>query len=262
MILALGGLLAGFLGSILGLGGGVFIIPMLTLLFGLPIKTAIATSLVCVIATSSGAANLYVRSGLADIRLGMTLESGTTCGAIVGGLMAGLTSPKTLTFVFSLLLLYVAVSMIVKKEEPQCQPADLSQSQSIPKYKVENYPLGILGSFFAGSMSGLLGVGGGIIKVPLMYLGMKVPLKVATATSNFMIGVTAAASCFIYYSRGDVSLVVTAAAVCGVFIGAMLGCRALPLIRTFWLRRVFVVILVYLAAKMMFVGLGLKLLIF
>lgn len=256
------GLGAGFLGSILGLGGGIFIIPALTLVFGIPIKTAIATSLVCVIATSSGAANLYVKSGWADIRLGMTLELGTTCGAIVGGLIAGLVTPKTLSLVFSLLLLYAAVSMIVKKEKPHCQPTDFSERGTIPEYRVKNYPLGILGSFFAGNLSGLLGVGGGVIKVPLMYLGMGIPLKVATATSNFMIGVTAAASCFIYYYRGDISLVVAAATVCGVFIGAILGSRALPLIGTFWLKRVFVIILVYLWAKMMFVGLGLKLLIF
>ena len=224
-------------------------------------QTAIATSLVCVIATSSGAANLYVKSGLANIRLGMTLELGTTCGAIVGGLLAGLISHQALSFIFSLLLIYAAVNMIVKKEKTECK-AENSSKEIIPDYKVENYPLGMVGSFFAGNVSGLLGVGGGIIKVPLMYLGMKVPLKVATATSNFMIGVTAVASCFIYYSRGDLSLVVTAATVVGVFLGAMLGCRALPLIKTLWLKRVFVLILIYLWLKMMFVGLKIKFLIF
>jgi uncharacterized membrane protein YfcA len=259
--LVLGGLVAGFFGSILGLGGGIFIIPMLTLIFGLPMQTAVATSLVCVIATSSGAANLYVKSGLADIHLGMTLELGTTCGAILGGLLAGIVSHSVLSFVFSLLLLYAAISMVIKRDETECQTGG-SSGQEISNYKVENYPLGIIGSFFAGNVSGLLGVGGGIIKVPLMYLGMKVPLKVATATSNFMIGVTAVASCFIYYSRGDLNLIVTAITVAGVFIGAMLGCRILPSVKTFWLKRFFVLVLIYLWAKMMFVGLGIKFLIF
>lgn len=259
--MALGGLVAGLFGSLLGLGGGILIIPLLTLAFGLPMQTAIATSLVCVIATSCGAANLYVKSGLADIRLGMTLELGTTCGAIVGGLLAGVISHNALSFVFSLLLLYAAISIITKKDKVECQSGDSSE-KTIHYYKVENYPLGIIGSFFAGNISGLLGVGGGIIKVPLMYLGMKIPLKVATATSNFMIGVTAVASCFIYYSRGDLSLVVTAATVVGVFIGAMLGSRILTLIETLWLKRVFVLILAYLWLKMMFTGLGVKFLIF
>ena len=253
--------MAGFFGSILGLGGGIFIIPMLTLAFGLPMQTAIATSLVCVIATSSGAANLYVKSGLANIRLGMTLELATTCGAITGGLLAGVISHSALSFIFSLLLLYAAISMLTKKDKLECQ-TEGSCVEAIPDYKVGNYPLGIVGSFFAGNVSGLLGVGGGIIKVPLMYLGMKIPLKVATATSNFMIGVTAAASCFIFYSRGNLSLLVTATTVSGVFVGAMLGGRVLPRLKTFWLNRFFVLVLLYLWLKMMFAGLGIKFLIF
>ena len=245
------------MGSLLGLGGGVFIVPMLTLIFGLPMQTAIATSLVCVIATSSGAANLYVKSGLANIRLGMVLELGTTCGAIVGGLLAGVFSHQLLSFIFSLLLLYAIISMLTKKEKTECENTDSSKT-GVPEYKIENYPLGIIGSFFAGNVSGLLGVGGGVIKVPLMYLGMKIPLKVATATSNFMIGVTAAASCFIYYFRGDLNLIVSAITVSGVFLGAMVGCRTLPYIKTYYLKRVFVLVLLYLSVKMMFVGLGIK----
>ncbi len=248
-----GGLIAGLFGSVLGLGGGVLIIPMLTLVFGIPIKEAVGTSLICVIATSSGAASLYVKKHMADIRLGMTLELATTIGAIAGGLIAGIIKPEVLAVLFSCLLLYVALSMLRKRGENNQEGNPL-----IPRdYKVANLPLGMGASFFAGNISGLLGVGGGVIKVPAMYLLMGVPLKTAAATSNFMIGVTATAGAFVYYARGQVDLLVSGSTMLGVFLGALIGSRMLHLIKTHYLKKTFIVVLLYLSIEMLFKGLHL-----
>lgn len=214
------GVLAGGLGSLTGLGGGLVITPVLTLLFGIPIHEAIGTSLCCVIATSSGAAASYVEHHLSDIRLGMTLELATTTGAVTGSLVAGLLSREALAVIFAFFLMTAAVTMA--RRSFHANPTGLEDLRS---YRVRRLPVGLLGSGGAGIVSGLLGVGGGIIKVPLMYLVMEVPFKVATATSNFMIGVTAAASAFIYYSRGDVHPLITAPTAVGVFAGAGFGAR-------------------------------------
>jgi uncharacterized membrane protein YfcA len=252
--MAIGGLIAGLFGSVLGLGGGILIIPMLTLVFGIPMKEAVGTSLICVIATSSGAASSYVKKHIADIRLGMTLELATTVGAIAGGLVAGIIKPEVLAMLFSLLLVYVAFSMTRRREEK-----NLERSLSIPKdYQIANFPLGMGASFFAGNVSGLLGVGGGVIKVPTMYLLMGVPLKVAAATSNFMIGVTATAGAFVYFARGEVDLLVSGSTMIGVFLGALIGSRMLHLLKTEYLKKAFIAVLLYLSIEMLFKGLHLR----
>lgn len=260
----LGGLIAGLWGSVLGLGGGVLIIPMLNLIFGVPMREAIGASLVCVIATSSGAASLYVKKHLSDIRLGMTLELATTLGAITGGIIAGKIDQNVLSILFSILLIYTAGTMFRRKEESISSEASASSGTSTEPvshdYKTVRLPLGMGASFFAGNVSGLLGVGGGIIKVPVMYLFMGIPLKIAVATSNFMIGVTATASAFVYFSRGDVNPLVAGPTMLGVFLGATLGSHIFPKVKVDWLKKVLALILFFVAFEMLFKGLGLRLL--
>jgi uncharacterized membrane protein YfcA len=264
LFMILGGMVAGLGGSVLGLGGGVLIIPMLTLIFGVPMREAIGASLVCVIATSSGAASLYVKKRLSDIRLGMTLELATTLGAIAGGILAGIIRPKALSILFSLLLIYTAVTMFRRRNESKNsdEPASTNGSAeaALPDYKIVRLPLGLGASFFAGNVSGLLGVGGGIIKVPVMYLIMRVPLKVAVATSNFMIGVTATASAFIYFFRGDVNPLIAGPTMLGVFLGATFGSHIFPRVKSNLLKKILAVVLLYVALEMIFKSLELHIL--
>lgn len=220
-LLALG-VFAGGVGALTGIGGGIIITPILTLFYGVPIHQAIGTSLCCVIATSSGAAASYVEHRLSDIRLGMTLELATTVGAVTGAFVAAVLSREALAVLFALLLVYAGGTMVRRSLK-----AEMRDPDELERYQVRRLPLGLLGSGVAGMISGLLGIGGGPIKVPLMYLIMGIPFKVASATSNFMIGVTAAASAFIYYSRGDVRLLITAATAVGVFVGASLGTQVM-----------------------------------
>jgi len=263
------GLLAGSFGALLGLGGGVIVIPVLTMLFNLPIHTAIGVSLIGVIATSTGAAVVYVREGKADIRLGMLLELGTTAGAILGAVTAGMVSSKALYLLFAILLLYNSYSMYRKTEDTGAvSPGDASRpvaASATDNYSVEdgysldkvrNVPRGLFFSLLAGVMSGLLGVGGGLIKIPVMYLLMGVPLKVAAATSNFMIGVTATAGAVIYYLNGDISPLVAVPVALGVFAGAMAGSWANARISTGLLKKIFVAVFVYVAVQMALKGLG------
>ena len=243
---------AGLLGALLGIGGGLLITPLLTLLFGIPIEQAIAASLVAIIATSSVAASYYVQERLSDIRLGMVLELATTLGAISGALAAGLLSRRWLTLIFSLFLLYAGSTLLRRALKPTPREQDLTG------YQVRRLPLGMGISYLAGNISGLLGVGGGPVKVPMMYLLMGVPLKVATATSNFMIGVTAAASAFIYYLRGDVLVHITAPVVVGVFLGSLAGSRIFPRVPTRWILWLFVSLMFYLALSMGLRGLWME----
>ena len=243
---------AGLLGALLGIGGGLLITPLLTLLFGIPIEQAIAASLVAIIASSSVAASYYVQERLSDIRLGMVLELATTLGAISGALAAGLLSRRWLTLIFSLFLLYAGSTLLRRALKPTPREEDLTD------YQVRRLPLGMGISYLAGNISGLLGVGGGPVKVPMMYLLMGVPLKVATATSNFMIGVTAAASAFIYYLRGDVLVHITAPVVVGVFLGSLAGSRIFPRVPTRWILWLFVGLMLYLAVSMGLRGLWME----
>ena len=243
--LLLAGLLAGGLGALLGIGGGLILTPILTLAYGVPIHQAIGTSLCCVIATSTGAAASYVEHHLADIRLGMTLELATTVGAVSGALIAGVLPRQALAVLFAALMIYAGSSMLRRTSKEKN-----ADSESLSSYTIRRLPLGLAGSGAAGIVSGLLGVGGGVIKVPVMYLVMGVPFKVATATSNLMIGVTAAASAFIYFARGDVKVGITAAAATGVFFGAHLGTRLMRRTPSRRLCLLFSVVVFYFAAMM------------
>ena len=256
-----GGIAAGLFGSLLGLGGGILIVPLLTLGFGLPLLTAVGVSLVCVIMTSGAAAGVYLERHVANLRLGMALELFTACGALAGGLIAFLLPERVLEGLFSALLLYVAVTMARRRETPAAEanggrpvvPGDgggMIAALSGPGYRIRRLGFGAIGSVFAGVVSALLGVGGGLVKVPVMHIIMGVPLRVATATSNLMIGITASASAIIYLLRGGIDPYVAAPTGIGVFVGASLGSRIAHRIDLRILRTLFVAILLYTAWQM------------
>jgi len=248
LLLALIGLIAGGFGALAGVGGGIIITPLLAIYFGVPMHQAIGISLVCVIATSTATSSLYVERHVTDVRLGMTLELATTLGAMIAALIAQHVNRRTLAALFACFLLYSAGSMARKAWTSRRQKMD----ETIPDYSIQNYPLGMAASLIAGGFSGLLGIGGGPIKVPVMYLFMKVPLRVATATSNFMIGVTAATSAYIYWGRGDVNLALAAPLVAGVFAGSLTGARWSPRVRSFYILVLLIGVTGWLAAEMIY----------
>ena len=268
LILAIVAFLAGLGGSYLGVGGGVFLVPFMTLALGVEIKVAIATSLIGVIATSSGAASVYVRDHLTNLRLAMFLEVATTIGAITGALVALRVPVEDLYLVFGLVVLYAAATMVRVRETarqrayqagdeaPVTKYLNLSsvyfdqEDQGVYRYRVERPLAGFGISAAAGVFSGLLGVGGGFIKVPAMNILMRVPMKAAVATSNFMIGVTAAASAFIYYSQGLVDPSLAAMVIIGVFTGTNLGTRLLSHAKASNVRFVFSIFLGALGTAM------------
>ncbi len=277
LVLLAGGSAAGLFGSLLGLGGGVLIVPMLTLGFGLPLREAVAVSLVSVIVTSSASAGVYLQRHVANLRLGMVLELFTATGALLGGLVAFLLDERVLAALFALLLAWVAASMLRRRDpqprvavQPTADPADpgspasasaptnaeagvgdtLADRLSGPGYHVEHLPRGMVGSVAAGLISALLGVGGGIVKVPVMHLVLGVPLRVATATSNMMIGITATSSAVIYLLRGEIDPYVAGPTALGVFLGASLGSRIAHRIDVRVLRWLFVIVLVYTSFQM------------
>jgi len=247
-----GGAAAGLFGSLLGLGGGVLIVPLLTLVFGLELREAVGVSLVSVIMTSSVAAGVYLERHTADLRLGMRLELFTAIGAFVGASIALLIEEQVLALLFAGLLIYVAVSML--RARASSPPAGAPGEPET--YEIRNVPLGIVGATGAGVLSALLGVGGGIVKVPLMHLGMGVPLRVSTATSNLMVGITAAASAVIYVIHGEVDPYVAGPTVIGVFLGASIGSRLAHRVDVRVLRVLFVVVLLYTAVQMLLKALG------
>src|SRR6476661_6706149 len=256
-----GGAAAGLFGSLLGLGGGVLIVPLLTLGFGLPLREAVGVSLVSVIMTSSAAAGVYLERHVANLRLGMTLELFTATGALIGGSIAFLLDEQVLSLLFGGLLLYAAFTMARSRAEvePETLPTDEDDDHVVPPgddlassnldrlsgpgYRVRNLPLGIAGSTAAGVISALFGIGGGIVKVPVMHVAMGVPLRVATATSNMMIGITAAASAVIYLTRGGIDPYVAGPTAIGVFLGATAGSRLANRVDVRYLRLLFVVVL-------------------
>ena len=250
----------GGLGSMLGIGGGVLLIPLLTGLFDVPIKTAIGASIVSVIATSSAAGTVYVGRGLAHTRLSMVLEIATTTGALLGGITAILISPRLLDFGFALLLFYVAFTLRrISIQEGTNAPtglldvnyADPLTGQTIT-YGVRNLPQGMGASFLAGNISGLLGIGCGIIKVPIMNLVMGVPLRAAIATSNFMIGITAATSAIVYYRHGYLDPRIAIPTALGVLVGAQVGTRIGGRLHSQRLKQVFQLLLVIFAIQMFY----------
>jgi uncharacterized membrane protein YfcA len=258
LVMIAGGAAAGVFGSLLGLGGGVLIVPLLTLGFGLDLRAAVGVSLVSVIMTSSAAAGVYLERHVANLSLGMRLELFTAIGALVGGSIAFLIDERLLSVLFGALLVYVAISMLRSSEvEPDGAQAGGAPAAATsngddrgPGYEVRNMRLGVVGATGAGVVSAMLGVGGGIVKVPLMHLAMGVPLRVSTATSNLMVGITAAASAVIYLIHGEVDPYVAGPTAIGVFLGASLGSRIAPRIDLRVLRMLFVVVLLVTAVQM------------
>jgi uncharacterized membrane protein YfcA len=270
-----GGIAAGLFGSLLGLGGGTLIVPILTLGFGLALIKAIGVSLICVIVTSGAAAGVYLERRVANLRLGMTLELFTACGALIGGLIAFLLPERVLELLFTGLLVYVAVTMARRRDPARgsgveeipddpdvtALPDALADAgldddsfaarMSGPGYRVHRLGFGVVGSVGAGVVAALLGIGGGLIKVPVMHVVMGVPLRVATATSNLMIGITGSAGAIVYLIRGGIDPYVAAPTAIGVFIGASIGSRAAHRIDVRILRGLFVTILLYTAWQML-----------
>jgi len=265
-LVALGSLLAGFLGALTGLGGGVVIVPLLTLAFGVNIRYAIGAALVSVIATSSGAAAAYVREGYSNVRVGMFLEIATTIGALTGAAIAIYLRASVIAVVFGVVLLYSAYLSYTQKEHetadvaPDRMAAWLRMDGSYPtaggmaSYRVRNVPGGFLLMFVAGVLSGLLGIGSGAVKVLAMDQVMKMPFKVSTTTSNFMIGVTAAASAGIYLNRGYIDPGIAMPVMLGVLAGSLLGARVLPVAKVRVLRLVFALVIAAIAVEMVLGG--------
>ena len=246
LILAVVGFLAGSLGAVVGLGGGIIIIPVLALYFHLPFPQAIGASLVSVIATSTATSSVHVERHVANMKLGMTLELSTTLGAALAAMVAHSIHRRILAMLFIGFIGYSAFSLLRHMWSARSRETETEVSA----YTVRRYPLGLAASFVAGAFSGLLGVGGGLIKVPVMYLFMGVPLRVATATSNFMIGVTAATSAYIYYGRGDIRLEVVVPLVIGVFSGSMLGARLAPRLHAVYVQFLLIGVMIFLAVQM------------
>lgn len=262
LLIVLAGVGTGLLGGVFGIGGGIFLIPVLTIGFGLPMHQALAASIVTVIATSSATASIYVRKGISNVRLGMSLEVMTTIGAVLGGFGAAMLPGDVLRTFFAIFLLCMAALMwwrARKHGEGEIRDdADASIRGSFfdpaegrqISYSVRNLRVGMLVSFFAGNISGLLGVGGGIIKVPVMNMVCGVPMKAATATSNLMIGVTAVASAVIYFAHGYVHPYYTGAAVLGVLAGSALGTRVAARVRGRTLIYLFVLLMLATSVRM------------
>ena len=266
---------AGFLGSLVGLGGGIIITPALTILFGFDIKYAIGASIVAVIATSSGSAIAFVKDHVSNMRVGMLLEVFTTAGGVVGALMAGVFSSKLLYIFFSLILLNSFYGMLkktglitkLKKEEENVENDKYADKYKLNstyydkatgetvKYNVTNVPQGSLVMFGAGFASGLLGIGSGAFKVVALDTYMKLPIKVSTATSNFMMGVTATASALIYFFNGTINPAVAAPIAIGTLIGSRTGAKVMQRLDAKYIRYIFLPILLFTIINMFLKGL-------
>ncbi|MGH7042961.1 MAG: TSUP family transporter [Acetobacteraceae bacterium] len=262
---------AGFIGALVGLGGGVFIVPILTLVFHVSFTAAIGASIVSVIATSSGAAAAYVKDRMTNLRVGMFLEVATTLGAICGALLSTLLDPTVLFIVFGGVLLISAAPLILRLGEEL--PAGVANHKWAEKlhlpgsypdrrthldiaYHVAHIRWGFSMMYVAGLISGLLGIGSGTFKVLAMDTAMRLPMKVSTTTSNFMIGVTAAASAGIFFQRGDIDPAIAAPVALGVLLGATIGAKTLTRMSNVWVKKVFVPVIVLVALNMLARGLG------
>ena len=268
--------LAGFLGSLVGLGGGIIITPALTILFGIDIKYAIGASIVAVIATSSGSAIAFVKDHVSNMRVGMLLEIFTTAGGVVGALMAGIFSSKLLYIFFSLILLNSFYGMLKKtglinkgkREEDKVENDKYADKYKLNstyydkaigktvKYNVTNVPQGSLVMFGAGLASGLLGIGSGAFKVVALDTYMKLPIKVSTATSNFMMGVTATASALIYFFNGTINPAIAAPIALGTLIGSRTGAKVMQRLDAKYIRYIFLPILLFTIVNMFLKGVG------
>jgi uncharacterized membrane protein YfcA len=267
------GLAAGLLGSMLGVGGGPIIVPMLTLALHLPIQVAIGSSLVAIVANSCTAASIYTKNQLTNIKLGLLLETATTPGAIIGGLVVAFIASSVLSALFGLILIYTAYTMVTRRylasenalsEDNSAKANNTFTSlsgrlrtsyydQNLGKsvtYNVSHVPAGLGAGFLAGALASLLGIGGGIIKVPVMNLIMGVPMKAAIATSTLMIGITATVGALIYHHHGYIYPFIVAPLVIGAVIGARLGVELAQRTRGVLLRRIFGVFLLLVAILM------------
>jgi uncharacterized membrane protein YfcA len=268
LLVWLGSLLAGLLGSLTGLGGGVVLVPLLTIFFQVDLRYAIGASLVSVIATSSGAAAAYIKEGFSNIRIGMFLEIATTLGALLGAYLTAKVSTSAIAIIFGTVLLYSAyVSRQTRPRTEKDDPPDplatrlrlngsFPTTSGIRRYNVYHVPAGFGLMFGAGTLSGLLGIGSGAVKVLAMDQAMKIPFKVSTTTSNFMIGVTAAASAGVYLSRGYIDPGLAMPVMLGVLGGSLIGTRILVKAETKWLRLVFSIVIVVLALQMIYQGIS------
>ncbi len=271
IILSLISVLAGLIGSLVGLGGGIIIVPVLTLIFHIDIRLAIGASILSVIATSSGAAIAYVKDGLTNLRTGIFLEVATTIGALSGALLTTIVSGNILYFLFAIVLLYSAYAMMHKRKNKEVLKTskdklanylnlhgsyyDSNLKKNI-SYKVTGTKIGLGLMYIAGVISALLGVGSGTLKVPAMDVAMHMPIKASAATSDFMIGVTAAASAGAYFARGQINPFIAAPVVIGVLIGAMIGSRLLNAINPRYVKGMFLAVLVIVAVEMFFRGIA------
>jgi uncharacterized membrane protein YfcA len=266
LIIFLGALLAGLLGSLTGLGGGVIIIPLLTVVLGVDIHYAIGASIVSVIATSSGSAAAYVREGITNIRVGMFLEIATTVGAILGAVIAVYLNANYIAIIFGFILIFSSVMTLKKKvdhtiiDDSDKWARFFKLNGSFPdkgvdhKYAVKNVPGGFFMMLFAGTLSGLLGIGSGALKVIAMDNIMRLPFKVSTTTSNFMMGVTAAASAIIYLHRGQIVPGIAMPVCVGVLLGSTFGSKLLLKTNTDKLKIIFAVVVAFLAFQMIYKG--------
>jgi uncharacterized membrane protein YfcA len=266
MLVGIGSFAAGLLGSLTGLGGGIIVVPMLMYLFRVDFRYAVGASLVSIIATSSGAAAAYVREGYTNVRVGILLEVATTAGALVGGALTGIIDPSILKILFGLLLVYTIYRSLQPRAEHEILSTPdkwatrfrLDSTYPTPEgrehYSVRNVPGGFALMFFAGILSALLGIGSGIIKVLAMDQLMLLPFKVSTTTSNFMIGVTAAAGAGVLLHLGYIDPTLALPDMLGVLAGALLGARLLSRANVRWLRHLFTLILVVSAGRMLYDG--------
>jgi len=266
LLVGVGSFGAGLLGALTGIGGGIVLVPMLTLLFHVDLRYAIGASLVSVIATSSGSAAAYVREGFTNVRVGVLLEVATTTGALVGAALAGVIPTSALAVLFGFVLLFTAYRS--SRPQPEHMIAEVPDAwarrfrldstyptaEGRQHYSVQRVPGGFALMFIAGTLSALLGIGSGPVKVLAMDQTMRLPFKVSTTTSNFMIGVTAAASAGVYLHRGYIDPVLTFPVMLGVLVGALVGARILSSAHTHWLRRLFTAVVVALAVEMLYKG--------
>lgn len=261
LLLFIAALLAGFIGALTGLGGGGLLVPIMVLAFGIDLRYAVGASLIAVIATSSGAAAAFVREGYTNVRVGVLLEVATVIGAIAGAIIAAYVSNSVITVVFVLALFWSAYSTLkpLKPLPPDMQPDRVSLffrldsdyptkasdgTPTLTAYRVHHVPAALVIMLGAGVLSALVGIGSGIVKVFAMDRLMRLPFKVSTTTSNFMIGVTAAASAGVYLHRGQIEPAIAAPIAAGALGGSLVGARVLPYIKTLWLRRLFAIVVI------------------
>ena len=266
LIVLAGAFLAGLIGSLTGLGGGVIIIPLLTLVLGVDIHYAIGASIISVIATSSGSAAAYVREGITNVRIGMFLEIATTVSAVIGAVITVFIDPNYIAIIFGAILLFSSAMMIRKKVDRSDNDTSgrlaiffklngsYPTGSGIKKYAVHNVAGGFFMMFIAGIVSGLLGIGSGALKVIAMDNIMRIPFKVSTTTSNFMMGVTAAASAVVYLHRGQIDPGIAMPVAVGVLLGATIGSKILMRVKADRLKVVFAAVVTFLALQMIYNG--------